>query len=70
MNDRTFDVWAGTYAYACDYHNGQGSALYALGCRMQTRGYIPGLHVCNGHLEPDEQAEYDRLVARRYATTR
>ena len=45
MEHDKFDVWGGTYAYARDYHGGQWSALYALSCRMESRGYHPGLGV-------------------------
>ncbi len=60
-----FDIVSAHYAFACDWHTGQASELYARQCRI-SRYFSPGAS-WNGYasLSENGQAIYDELVSNR-----
>lgn len=65
MFDR-FDIVEAYYAYACDYHDGQWSDLYALQCRISNY-FKPGL-MWRGYDSLSENGKeiYNQLVSKNY----
>ena len=61
---------AASYCYSANYHGGQGTRAYRLGCVVGSKGFKPGLTY--GIDEAATREDYDasdmmdRLIARNY----
>ena len=67
--EKQFSIYEACYAYAAEWHAGQWSRSYALLCKLDQKGFHPGLSLQSfgrDALTEEGKALYDHLLAINY----